>query len=412
MGSIPSRDAESAPGAASQVHRPGERAPAVGLVARCAAAALGRRLLGRRRPGRGPAISRAALRRRFQALAAATPESVGAIAFFDVPANRPPWLDTGIDLEAGEQVGWFAAGETRLSGLLDIFVGPDFQLWARIGDGEIFRGTRACHGFRAEKAGRLQLASYFPGEWTDRRGGIAGPPEGWSRVGGGMTVAVVRWRDDPREALARWRELDDPGGLVSAELARMAAPPGPPPGWRYLFTLGPGEIFSAGESDGRACLHCHTRGDVGILQKDVALPLVPGTRLRWEWKVDALPSRLREDSLPTHDYLSLAVEFENGLDLTYTISPELPEGYAYWCPLPGWKDRELHVVVRSGAAGLGAWLQEERDLHADTLRYFGSAPERVVRVWLIAVSIFQRGEGRCSFRRIELGEGAHACQVV
>ena len=40
----------------------------------------------------------------------------------------------------------------------------------------------------------------------------------------------------------------------------------------------------------------------------------------------ALPGLLREDSVPSHDYLSIAVEFENGLDLTYYWSTALPVG--------------------------------------------------------------------------------------
>ena len=375
-------------------------------MARRAASSLARRLTGRRRPGRAPALAPAELRGRLEALAAAHPDDVREVRSFELPATRPPWLDTGLELEAGEWVTWFAAGRVHLSRLLDIFVEPDFQLWARVGGGEVFRGTRTSHTFRAAGSGRLQLASYFPAEWTDRTGGIDVPAESYAALAGGMTVTVVRWAREPGDALAGWAAKDDPGGLVSGERVRLAAPAAPPDGWSYLWFLGPGEMFTAGEAEGRACMDCHTRGDAGILQKELAFPLTPGTKLRWEWKVDALPSTLREDSLPTHDYLSIAVEFENGLDLTYTWSPELPVGHAYWCPLPSWKDRELHLVVRSGNEGLGRWLREERDLHADALACFGESPGDVVRVWFIAVSLFQRGEGRCTWRGIELeGEG-------
>ena len=386
----------------TSVDRPGERDPSFGLIARRAGAAALRRLTGRRRPGRAANLAADALRSRFAALAEATPGAVRELHFFDLPADRPPWFDTGLRLEEGEAVSWFATGRVELSRLLDIFVGPDFQLWGRVGEGPIFRGTRAHHTFRTESAGRLDLASYFPAEWTDPQGGIDVPPESYAELGGGMTVAVVRWKGDPGAALAEWATRDDPAGLISGECARLAAPPQSPEGWNYLWFLGPGEIFEAGTEDGKACMHCHTRGDAAILQKEVSAALAPGTRLAWEWKVDALPSSMREDSLPTHDYLSIAVEFENGLDLTYTWSPELPVGHAYWCPLPSWKDRELHVVLRSGPDGLGAWQSEERDLHADAERYFGAAPGRVVRVWFIAVSLFQRSEGRCTWRDVRL----------
>ena len=41
-----------------------------------------------------------------------------------------------------------------------------------------------------------------------------------------------------------------------------------------------------------------------------------------------------------------------------------------------------------------------------------SRPSEIVRVWLIAVSIFQRAEGRCSWRAIEISDREQACPVV
>jgi hypothetical protein len=145
---------------------------------------------------------------------------------------------------------------------------------------------------------------------------------------------------------------------------------------------------------------------VGILQKVVDLPLTENSEISWRWCVEQLPITLREDSVPSHDYLSIAVEFENGRDITYYWSSSLPVGYGYDCPLPNWKDKEYHVVVRSGAAGLGEWQDERRNLMADYRHYMGEPPQRIVKVWLIANSIFQRGHGRCDYADILLhGDG-------
>jgi hypothetical protein len=103
--------------------------------------------------------------------------------------------------------------------------------------------------------------------------------------------------------------------------------------------------------------------------------------------------------------LSIAIEFANGLDLTYYWSKSLPVGTHFWCPLPNWKHREYHVVQRSGVDGLGEWRTERRNLHDDALRYFGAHPGDVVRVWLIAVSIFQRESGACTYADIRLAGG-------
>ena len=131
---------------------------------------------------------------------------------------------------------------------------------------------------------------------------------------------------------------------------------------------------------------------------------VPGARSSAEsrWRIEELPSEIAEDARFTHDYLSIAVEFSNGRDLTYTWSCELPAETGYWCPLPTWRDREFHVAIRSGRSGLGVWQREERDLHADYRRFIGAPPPRIARVWLIANSMFQRRVGRCCYADIAL----------
>jgi hypothetical protein len=90
----------------------------------------------------------------------------------------------------------------------------------------------------------------------------------------------------------------------------------------------------------------------------------------------------------------------------------LPEGTVYRCPLPTWKDKETHVVVRCGTAGLGQWLDEERDLHADYARILGGPAREVVRVWLIANSLFQRGHGRCEYASIRLVTNEGTLEVL
>ena len=164
--------------------------------------------------------------------------------------------------------------------------------------------------------------------------------------------------------------------------------------------------------DGHACIRCRTHGDVGILQRDVDLPLKASSEISWRWCVEQLPSTLREDTLPSHDYLSLAVEFDDGRDITYYWSSHLPVGTGYDCPLPNWSGKEFHVVARSGREGLGTWHEERRNLYADYRKYMGEPPARIVRVWLIANSIFQRGEGACDYADILLHSGKDELRVL
>jgi hypothetical protein len=334
-------------------------------------------------------------------------------AFVEVPSDRVPWLDTGIDLVAGEHVTTFADGTTRLLGT-DIWIPAWYQLWCRVGaDGRIFRGTREGHTAAVERDGRLYLASYFPGEWATPTGELATPAEVYRQVSGGLTVLVIRWGVAPQQGLRALAAVGDVQGLVASEIARLTDPVLPPEGWHYLWFIGPAEIYRRCDDGGRgSVICCDTHRDVGLLLHDVSLPFEPGTRLHWSWRVDRLPSAVREDVLPTHDYLSIAVEFDNGQDITYYWSAALPVGTSYRCPIPTWTGRETHVVVRSGGTGLGEWQAEERDLYRDYVEHIGGAlPARIVRVWLIALSVFQGNEGKCRYADISLTGGDRVVAV-
>jgi hypothetical protein len=50
-------------------------------------------------------------------------------------------------------------------------------------------------------------------------------------------------------------------------------------------------------------------------------------------------------------------------------------------------------------------VAEERNLYADYTRWVGEPPARIVRVWLIALSLFRRQEGQCEYGTIEFLTG-------
>ena len=72
------------------------------------------------------------------------------------------------------------------------------------------------------------------------------------------------------------------------------------------------------------------------------------------------------------NHLSMAVEFDDGLDLSYQWSSALPPETAYQCPFPHWSNRETHLVVRSGTRELGRWLREERRVYTDRSAAIGA----------------------------------------
>lgn len=322
--------------------------------------------------------------------------------FFDVPSDQKPWFDTGLDVEASDNLTSFAAGKTQFKDL-PITLEPNFQLWFRIGqDGEIFRGTRDSHSFTAEQSGRLYLASYFPGEWSSKTGELVTPDEVYNMVTGNIVVLLIHWQGNTLDGLKNFAEHSDANNLIAMEIDRLVSPIITPEGWDYLWFAGPAEIYqSRAVPVKKSAICCHTHNDVGLLQKPIFLPFKPNTRLRWSWKIDTLPSTVREDTLPTHDYLSIAVEFDNGQDITYYWSAELPPETVYRCPIPTWTARETHVVIRSGSQGLGEWLNEERDIYQDYSDAIGGViPGNIVKVWLIALSLFQHEEGVCQYADI------------
>lgn len=329
---------------------------------------------------------------------------------FELAANVPPWTATGLEFEEGEGFTVYAEGRVVLSEEAGLWNGPRFHLWARVGErGPLLNPGQDTYSFEAPHAGLLELAVGL-GEWSTRDGEI--DPAAYALGQGQIDVLVVRWKGNLARGVRALASAVPGEPLFAAEVGRLADPTVPPEGWQHLWFLGHSDIFSTSEDEDRPSIRVRTSDDVGILQKPVDFPLGDDTRIRWRWKVDELPSALPENSLPTHDYLSLAIEFENGQDLTYYWSSELPIGTHFRCPLPNWDQRETHWVLRSGERGLGEWHAEERPLLADYREAVGEPPERIVAVWLIAVSVFQKRLGRAEFAQVELASGAETLVVL
>jgi hypothetical protein len=382
------------------------------IAGRLAARSLGRRLSGAVPPVASDEQFRATLAPWLESL---PPDVAERHAFFRI-GPREAWLDTGLDLEPGDTITLLAAGRVYLSRIVDVWVGPSLRLWCRVGEGNpVFRSSRDTLTFTAAEAGRLQLASRFPGEWIDPAGRQEATAPEFAGASGDLSVLAVLWARgaDVHGLFRRFNKEVRVPGLVLAEAERLDQPVSAPPLWQHDWRIGASEVFrTASAPDGRQGIGCCTHGDVGILQRDARVPLAPGTGLQWTWRVQQLPSDLAEDTIPSHDYLSIAVEFDDGQDITYYWSSTLPEGTAFRCPLPVWRDIESHVGVRSGSRGLGQWLDEKRDLYADYRRIVGGPAREVVRVWLIGESVMQRGLGRCEYASIRLTTNERTLEVL
>jgi hypothetical protein len=365
-------------------------------------------------PASAPIDSTEKLAKRWRALCSALPEALGAqvrdAAVRVLPASVPPWTDSGIHVETGDAFSLIAAGQVERIPGIGLWNGPRSVLWGRVaGKAPLLNGTQDAASFEAPGTGTLELALGLS-EWTTPAGD--GDPALHAVASGEIVVLVIRWAKGAAAGLETLARVAPDEPLFAAARDHFLHPVPRPPGWSYLWFLGEADIFTSGDHASGPTIAVHCDDDVGILQTPVALDFTPDTRLQWRWRIDSLPSEVAEDSLLTHDYLSVAVEFENGLDLTYYWSAALAPGTHYRCPLPNWDQRETHWVVRSGRGGLGAWHDEARPLYDDYREAVGDPPGRIVRVWLIAVSLFQKGVGAAEFGEIELHSGGRVHRVL
>jgi hypothetical protein len=347
------------------------------------------------------------------AAAAAALRRAGAeVAQVRVDARSRPWTPTGLSVEQGAALTWLADGDSwiatrrgpHLDAALQLRVRTDASSPTLDGTGPTFTAVPA-HG------GAIEVCSLLPGELR----------ENGERVSYDRTMPRAVFRGGFDVVLAAWdraAEVDgclaeaashDPTGLCRRELERIRAPIAPPEGWK------PHEhIPLAGlhlERDGAIDVHSH--GRVEIVCREVGAPLTETLGLRWRWRMDQLPAKRAEDTILTHDYMSVAVEFDDGRDLSYHWSVALPNETSYRCPLPHWREREWHLVVRSGSAGLGEWHTEERALARDRAMAIPcTAPREVLRVWLIVTCLAAGGEARGSYADIELVDDATTIHVL
>jgi hypothetical protein len=333
-------------------------------------------------------------------------ETVSRVVELDLLATDQGWRSSGVTVRRGQGFTLFADGAVWIAKALGVGAGPGTALWVRIGGRAPIRKMAAnATSFEAWDEGELEFCLKPPGEWLDDSGRFD-PDVPRTGATGKIAVTLALWPGDAAAGVAAFERVTGLKGLVT----QAEAPPG---GWSYLWRIGDGSIYRPHEEDGKACIHVHTHGDVGILQYPIEGALDDDTVLEWRWRVDRLPSSLPEHIQPTHDYLSIAVEYDNGQDLTYFWSASLAQDTVFKCPLPWWSSRETHWVVRSGTAGLGTWMSETRQLKADYATAIGGAmPTKIVRVWLIANSVFQRGHGEARFADIALVSGGTRRQIV
>jgi hypothetical protein len=321
---------------------------------------------------------------------------------FELIGSDLPWKDLGITLARGQEATFLLGGRVWLSREQDLWVEPGVAFHVRT------RGTRAIFNpmnnsgtMTAAENGALEMARSLV-EFQNEEGELAVPKNEYVKADAHIYGLALVWQGNAVAGLESLLKQGDLDGILAAELARLHSPRKLPAGWNNFFMLGGGPVIF--NDIGNGAISCQPLKNAGILQQPVGIELKPQTRLSWRWIVEELPSRLPEDQLTSHDYLSIAAEFDDGQDLTYFWSSSLPVGKAFRCPIPRWTPLESHMVVRSGLADIGKWVNDERDIYADYKEHIGGPAKSVVRVWLLGVSLFQRRPGSCRFGDMQISQ--------
>ena len=291
---------------------------------------------------------------------------------------------------------------------------PRHLVWARVGeDGPIFSMRSNHYSFTASQHGELYLAPSPPAlVWATRTGDWIGPFAESPDVPMNLVLNAYRWRDDARAGLEALAQQASKDGRAEAALRAMEEARELPAGYDYLWFLSASNVFGAYQADGRKGVHVETDDDFGIIRRPLDIPLTAETRFEFDWLYEALPAVAAENDAGSHDYMSIALEFDNGQDITWFWSVSLPEGESFPCPLPDWQHRETHIVLQSGDEGLGEWHRHSRPVLADYEASVGGEPPRkIVAAWVIGASVFNRRPAEAYFADAAVVDGDRRVDV-
>jgi len=207
--------------------------------------------------------------------------------------------------------------------------------------------------------------------------------------------ALTPWTDGPPhgEWSAPWRAADIP---------RLKAP-----------------ARSLVEQDGRRVLHIRAEAAAGGLLHPLDLPGDRPWQLSWQWRTERRLESARFATRAGDDYAArVYVLLDYPLaSLPFLARQKLRLARTFYDPLlpaatlnyvwdnraaPGTHARSAYseqvemLVLRGPEAALGQWLAESRDLRADAIAAFGSAPRRILGL-VFAVDSDNTGESAESY---------------
>ena len=232
---------------------------------------------------------------------------------------------------------------------------------------------------------------------SDRPPGFAtpiGPDPATQRVPASPPAATEPSEETPRGKESRQKRAlavtprAGPGDRVVVkildEIPTKLPMPGPPAGWELKEFAGRAQVDVV-RDEGRIVFRLSSERTSFALYRDVALDVKEFPLLTWSWKVTKLPAGgdIRERS--TDDQAAqVYVIFPrwpfpriNSDVIGYIWDTRAPVGLTLTSPQ---SSNVKLTVLQSGAARLGQWVQEERNVYQDYVDLFGKEPPQVGKV--------------------------------
>jgi len=197
---------------------------------------------------------------------------------------------------------------------------------------------------------------------------------------------------------------------------------GIPSPWRIerLDDAVPPTRYRLREWDGVGAVEAHAVASMALMARPLTIDLERTPVLCWRWRIDAPVAAADMTTKAGDDYaarvylsfdvsperLGLATRMALGLARTLRGSavPDAAVNYVWdnrhpvgtWQP-NAYTDRARMLVLRSGAADAGRWVDERRDVAADFRSAFGHPPARVTGLAVATDTDNTGGEARAGF---------------
>jgi Protein of unknown function (DUF3047) len=147
------------------------------------------------------------------------------------------------------------------------------------------------------------------------------------------------------------------------------------------------KIYGVKSENGNQFLHAYADKQAVQIGLEHVFDPVKFRRLRWRWRVNALPQGADERTAEKHDAAAqVYVIFDNQYlprVIKYIWSAALPAGTSFTNPLYG---RGRIIVLRSGSSGKAEWHEETVDFYEDYKRLFREAPGQVQGIGILSSS--------------------------